>query len=133
MGSLKTVLKEKCPRCGEGELYESRKYFTFSKDSYKMKKNCPCCGLRYEKEVGFFYGAMFISYALNIAIFLTSLAIYTLFLKSLWGWTYFAVGYLSIAVLSTAAVFRFSRSIWLSILTKSEPDILNKEGLVLAE
>ena len=35
-----------------------------------MHENCPHCNLRYEVEPGFFYGAMYISYAFTVGIML---------------------------------------------------------------
>ncbi|MEM7106761.1 MAG: DUF983 domain-containing protein [Bacteroidota bacterium] len=35
----------------------------------KMHKNCPYCGLQFEREPGFFFGAMYISYAFSVALF----------------------------------------------------------------
>ncbi|WP_338092188.1 DUF983 domain-containing protein [Solitalea lacus] len=32
-----------------------------------MHQNCPVCGLRFEIEPGFFWGGMYVSYALNVA------------------------------------------------------------------
>ncbi|MEM9340801.1 MAG: hypothetical protein AAGA66_18855 [Bacteroidota bacterium] len=37
-----------------------------------MHTNCPTCGLRYEKEPGNFYGAMYVSYGFSTAIFLVT-------------------------------------------------------------
>ena len=36
-----------------------------------MHVNCSSCGLKYEIEPGFFYGSMYVSYALNVAWFVT--------------------------------------------------------------
>ncbi len=44
-----SMLRLRCPRCGQGGLYE--KVFT-------MRKKCPECGLLYEREEGYFTGAM---------------------------------------------------------------------------
>jgi len=44
------------------------KVFKFS----QMHTNCPECGVRYEVEPGFFFGAMYISYAISVGIFLTT-------------------------------------------------------------
>ncbi|MEM0997859.1 MAG: DUF983 domain-containing protein [Bacteroidota bacterium] len=33
----------------------------------KTHKNCPNCGVQYEPEPGFFWGAMYINYAFNVA------------------------------------------------------------------
>ncbi|KYG74357.1 hypothetical protein MB14_03865 [Roseivirga ehrenbergii] len=37
-----------------------------------MKKECDCCGVRFEKEPRFFDGAMYISYAMSVGLFLVS-------------------------------------------------------------
>lgn len=121
MASFKAILGKKCPRCGEGNIFEHNKSFTFSKKSYKMNKNCPSCDLKFEKEVGFFYGAMFVSYALNIALFLISLVTFFLFFEGTYSWTYFAVGYLLLTALLTASNFRLSRSLWLALMIKADP------------
>jgi len=36
-------------------------------DFNKMYQFCPVCSLRYEVEMGFFWGAMYVSYAFNVA------------------------------------------------------------------
>ncbi len=35
-----------------------------------MNEHCSACGLRYEVEPGFFYGAMYVSYAITVGIML---------------------------------------------------------------
>lgn len=45
----------RCPRCGEGPLY---------KRGYTMYEVCPACHWRYEREEGYWTGAM----AVNLAI-----------------------------------------------------------------
>ena len=66
---LYSIFKNKCPKCHEGDLFKSH--------PYKLKKfgqkhiNCPSCGIKFEREPGFFYGSMYISYVLGVAIFVT--------------------------------------------------------------
>jgi uncharacterized protein (DUF983 family) len=57
----------KCPRCREGKMFE---HTVFSVNFMDMHENCPKCGLHYEVEKGFFWGAMYFSYALTVAIFI---------------------------------------------------------------
>lgn len=46
--------------------------FYVNKNPYKLKnlgvyhEHCSHCGLKYEREIHFFYGAMYASYALNV-------------------------------------------------------------------
>jgi uncharacterized protein (DUF983 family) len=68
--AFSAVLKGRCPRCREGEMF---KYGPLAIHKvYNMHEHCPVCGLRYELEPGFFYGAMYISYAFSVAIMLVS-------------------------------------------------------------
>lgn len=61
------VLSGRCPQCREGRIFA---YHVFCiKKMTSMHLNCPCCHLRFEKEPGNAYGAMFISYAFSTGIF----------------------------------------------------------------
>ena len=54
----------KCPRCGEGKVF-THSIVSLGKfsDTYDQ---CPKCNLAYEPETGFFFGAMYWSYALIV-------------------------------------------------------------------
>ncbi|NOS92303.1 MAG: DUF983 domain-containing protein [Cyclobacteriaceae bacterium] len=65
---LYSILNHKCPQCHEGRLFISKAY---SKDFIKMPQQCSHCGLRYEQEPSFYSGAMYVSYALQVALFTT--------------------------------------------------------------
>ncbi len=59
----------KCPQCQEGDFFVSHPY-----DLRKVgdiHQECSHCQLKYEKEPGFYYGAMYVSYALGVALFVT--------------------------------------------------------------
>ena len=53
---LKRGLRKRCPRCGAGGLYSSW---------FRMCDRCPSCGLKFEREPGFFVGAYFINFAIT--------------------------------------------------------------------
>ncbi|MDB5120753.1 MAG: hypothetical protein JWN56_1971 [Sphingobacteriales bacterium] len=63
------LLHAKCPRCRKGDMFKKSSYFSFK--GQVMYENCPYCNLRYEKEPGYWYVAMFVSYALNVGEMLT--------------------------------------------------------------
>ena len=46
-----------CPRCGGGHLFDGW---------FRMKERCPTCGVRFEREPGFFVGAYFINFAVAL-------------------------------------------------------------------
>lgn len=94
----------RCPRCGEGRLFAG---------FFSMHTACPSCALIFEREQGYFVGAIYINYAattlLAIAGFLmldywTSLSLAQQLL--LWG---------IFSVLFPLFFFRYSRSLWLSV------------------
>lgn len=63
---LYSILKIKCPQCHEGAFLE-RKVYDFSAFT-KVRKSCPNCGLNYHVEPSFYYGSMYVAYALGVAI-----------------------------------------------------------------
>jgi hypothetical protein len=77
-----------------------------------MNEHCPHCGLRFEVEPGYFYGAMYVSYAFSggLALVLGFILFYWLGNPS--GWVY--AGVVAAAVLLISNInFRLSRVIWL--------------------
>jgi uncharacterized protein (DUF983 family) len=62
------IIQAKCPRCQSGKMF---KYDAISKGFMKMFPDCPVCGLHFEIEPGFFWGAMYVSYAITCAIMIT--------------------------------------------------------------
>lgn len=65
---LYSILHFKCPRCHKGEFLESRNVYNLKKAG-DIKNSCSHCGLKYSTEPGFYYGAMYVSYAFGTALF----------------------------------------------------------------
>lgn len=133
MGSLKAALTEKCPRCEATKLFKYKQYLPVSSKAFEMHKYCSNCGLKYEREIGFFYGAMYVSYGLNMALFLTCLTVFWVFLEGKYSWWYFGVGFVAITFLMVAVIYRLSRSIWLALFTKYDPEARDEKNLGLNE
>ena len=55
------VVREKCPNCNEGQVFVKR---TSLFKIPKMHEDCPNCQYHFEREPGYFLGAMYISYGL---------------------------------------------------------------------
>lgn len=64
---LYSILTGTCPRCHEENMYVDKNPYNLKK-IYKMNENCNHCGLHYQIEPSFFYGAMYVSYGLTVAI-----------------------------------------------------------------
>jgi hypothetical protein len=68
MSKIGAILGMKCPRCHEGKLYKNSNSFNL-KTLHEMNKTCSCCGQNFDPEPGFYYGAMYVSYGLSVALF----------------------------------------------------------------
>ncbi|WP_240337007.1 DUF983 domain-containing protein [Rufibacter psychrotolerans] len=85
-----------------------------------MKDQCPVCQQLYEPEPGYYYGAMFVSYALTTGPTLGIVALMMLFSDEITTWMF--VGALVLAlVLFLPAIFKLSRSIWINIFISYDP------------
>ena len=68
-GKLNSIINNKCPRCNEGDFWKIKNpYLNIFFNKGDNNKNCSICKLIYEIEPGFFFGAMYVSYALGIGI-----------------------------------------------------------------
>ena len=69
MNKLNSILKNKCPKCGNGDFFiNENPYLNILFHNGNCHKNCSSCDSKYELEPGFFYGAMYVSYALAIGL-----------------------------------------------------------------
>ena len=119
-GSPLAILQGKCPRCRKGEIFsfplKDIRHFS------EMNKQCPHCGVWFEPEPGFYQGAMFVSYALIVMLFVViSLALYVCGVRSE---IVFAVTSLCSVVLLSPINFRYSRVLFLHLFggIKFNPD-----------
>lgn len=62
-GEFQAALHAKCPRCRRGDMFTGPAY---GLKLQKMNETCPHCNLKFEREPGYFYVAMFVSYAMNV-------------------------------------------------------------------
>ncbi|MFK7908008.1 MAG: DUF983 domain-containing protein [Chitinophagales bacterium] len=111
-GKLWTILSLKCPRCQEGKLFNNPNPYNIN-DIDKMPSHCPNCNLDYEPELGFWYGAMFVSYAVT-AVFLIIVLGFSLIVQGSISRTYLWIC-IAFMLLTWPYIFRVSRSIWLNI------------------
>jgi uncharacterized protein (DUF983 family) len=75
-----SIFSNKCPKCQEGDFFINKN--PYKAGFIKMHDSCPHCGELFNKEVGFYYGAMYVSYGVNIALgvalFLLSVVIFNM-------------------------------------------------------
>ena len=84
-----------------------------------MYANCPCCGLPYEKEPGFYYGAMYVSYGISTTLFLAVLFTLNSLVEEI-TMTMVMTTIIAIVVGLLPITFRVSRAIWINIFESYE-------------
>ncbi|MEN8125944.1 MAG: DUF983 domain-containing protein [Bacteroidota bacterium] len=105
-----SVFRNKCPRCHDGDFYINPNPFNI-KENLKIYEKCSNCGLKYMIEPSFFYGAMYVSYALTVSL---SIAIFIIcYLLGLDLMKIFIVITISL-ILLTPFTLRFSRLIYIN-------------------
>lgn len=109
------VLSCKCPKCKKENIFNNRGNILLLKMP-KMNDRCVACNYKFEKEPGFFFGSMFVSYALGAGQMIISLIIFWHFLD-LSPLNVFFITAITLVLLSTVN-FRISRSIWIYLFYK---------------
>lgn len=111
---FKAMLEAKCPRCRRGDIFQNSMYGI---KSQKMYEHCPNCGLKYEVEPGYFYAAMYVGYAINVALGVTvGILTYWITGEDKSPWIYIAA-VLTASFLTAPINFRYSRVILLHLLS----------------
>lgn len=110
-----STVANKCPRCHKGKFFESNNLYQLN-GAFKMHEDCNHCNLKYEREPGFFFGAMYVSYALLAGIFIIWFLIDLIWLQ-LEPIVLFSIVVASMLALFPLA-FRWARSIWINFFVR---------------
>ncbi|OIQ38157.1 MAG: DUF983 domain-containing protein [Bacteroidetes bacterium MedPE-SWsnd-G1] len=112
---LYSIFNNKCPRCQEGDFFESTSFFKVKK-LLKLHKHCSHCKLKYMMEPSFYYGAMYVNYGLTVAVsvltFIISFLVFNLDLLQ----SFIAI--VIVLILTVLHTIRLSRIIWINLFVK---------------
>lgn len=112
-----SIVNNKCPKCHEGQFFNTNSSYDLQHFA-EMPDECPVCGQTYMPEPGFYYGAMYVSYALNVAIFVTVwVASNVLFSDGLGVWWLVLASIIAGLALMPVS-FRWARLIWINFFVK---------------
>jgi uncharacterized protein (DUF983 family) len=75
-----SIINNKCPKCHQGDFFIDKHAYNL-KTFIKMHEKCTHCREIFDKEVGFYYGAMYVSYGLNITYGIGLFLVMVLLLK----------------------------------------------------
>jgi len=109
------ILTLKCPNCGKAHVFHKMKYPFVG--APQMKEVCENCGYVFDREPGYFLGAMYVSYGLAVVEGLIA------FLLA--RWLIFGITDMNLALVTVAAIllcatwnYRLARVIWMNIFPK---------------
>ncbi len=113
-----SILTGTCPRCQNESMYVNPNPFRLSK-VLTMEDHCSHCGLKYQLEPSFFYGAMYVSYGINVAlgivVFLISNFIFEASIKASF------IVIIAAIIILYPLILRWSRNIYINMFVSYEP------------
>ncbi len=109
----------KCPTCYEGDLFVDSNSLHL-KNLHLMHKKCKECGQDINPEPGFYTGAMYVSYAFAVGLFLFFFFVFEI-KYPLSGIVFISSYALTLLVLAPF-IFRYSRVIFLHLFYNYKPD-----------
>lgn len=99
-------LRRKCPRCGGGKLF--RHWF-------KMADNCPHCDLHYEREPGYWVGAVAINTTVVGFLFACVLVVFSAATIPDIPWVTLLMLEIPLMGLGPIAFYPYSKTLWVAI------------------
>ncbi|MNQ11555.1 hypothetical protein D3C85_244440 [compost metagenome] len=105
------ILNNDCPNCHKGKVFNEKNIF-FNLGFPKMNEYCSHCDYKFEKEPGYFFGAMYVNYGLTVAQGIATYLIAHLFFKETFDLRMIPIIAGTIIVLSPFNI-RFSRLLWI--------------------
>jgi len=100
---VRAILRQRCPVCLEGPMFSG---------TLTMYERCPRCGHVFEREPGFFQGAMYVSYALGVGLFAALALVADLGLAPRIGVVPALFVAVAVYLPMVPVLFRYSRVLW---------------------
>ncbi|MDR6764517.1 uncharacterized protein (DUF983 family) [Flavobacterium sp. 2755] len=115
---LNSILTGSCPKCQKESMYSDKNPLHLTK-VLKMNDHCSHCGLKYQIEPSFFYGAMYVSYGLNVAVGIAAFIVSFVFFGASIGESFIAI-VITLIVLFPF-VLRLSRNLYINMFVSYDP------------
>jgi uncharacterized protein (DUF983 family) len=116
------IFRQLCPRCRSGHIFASSIYFGFP----KMHERCPACDLKFQREAGYFLGAMYISYGLALGVIL-ALAVVLWFLTH-WRLDKLTIWAIVLFLPLAPALTLFARILWIYLDQTVDPEKTGRQN-----
>lgn len=115
---LYSILTGTCPKCQKESMYEDKNPLHLTK-VLKMNDHCSHCGLKYLIEPSFFYGAMYVSYGLNVAVGIAAFIVSFVFFQTTIEQSFIAI--VVALIILFPFVLRLSRNLYINMFISYDP------------
>ena len=88
---------------------------------FRMNDTCPRCGHRFEREQGFFQGAMYVSWVMGVTYLAVLAVLAQLLLVPRIGIVWAVVCVVTVHMFCVPVIFRYSRVIWAHLNVATTP------------
>ena len=120
---LYSILLNKCPRCQQENFFKTSNPYDLTSFT-EMNEHCPHCNESFVRETGFYYGAMYISYGLNIALGVAMFLLMVLILDI--DSIIYLFTFLGVSLILFPWTFRKARLVWINLFVGYKEDAANK-------
>lgn len=107
---IKGIIGRKCPACRKGDYFKHKHGYRL-KEMGNFQDGCKVCGQNFRIEPGFYFGAAYVSYGINVVIMLLCLAVVYALVEEPTFWSY-STPIFAITLLGFPVIFRMSRLMW---------------------
>ncbi len=123
-----SIAFNKCPKCHQGDFFITKTSFQPKFD--QIHQRCEHCNETLMPETGFYWGALYVSYALYVIWCLAAFAVYNYVLKL--DLDYFLAFLIPTLVLLMPWFFRLARRTWLNIFVNYDPAKAKNKTVILS-
>jgi len=127
---LYSILFGACPKCHQESMYVEKNPYILS-DTLAMNDHCSHCKTKYRMEPSFFYGSMYVSYAVSVAFAVAAFVIsYLIFESSR------TVAFISIVItliVFMPVIMRLARNIWINLFMSYDKELVRKSSRVVSK
>ena len=116
LSTVADILQQRCPRCRAGTIFR----YSIFRGFPKMHERCPVCDLRFEREPGYFLGAMYVSY--GIALVIIALIAAALWFITGWWITKDTIWAVVLFLPFAPSVTLFARVLWIYLDQTIDPE-----------
>ena len=120
---LNSILTGSCPKCQNERMYSDKNLLHLT-NVLKMNENCSHCGFKYQIEPSFFYGAMYVSYGLNVAVGIAAFIVSFVFFGANIEQSFIAI--VITLILLFPFVLRLSRNLYINMFVSYDPETNRK-------